>query len=78
MAHVERRQQSAGGRVSWRVWWRDPDGAERSRSFPRAGAEPHRGAALRPAWHQHTGCRAMGTPPWFPELRMGSARALWY
>lgn len=41
-----------------------------------AGYDPldtvERLALLRPTWHLHAACRGLG-----PELRMGSARALW-
>jgi integrase len=44
VAHVERRKR--GGKTTWRVRWRDPDGRERSRSFDRAAAANQYAAEL--------------------------------
>ena len=35
MASIDKRQQTAGGKVSWRARYRDPQGRERSKSFQR-------------------------------------------
>jgi integrase len=35
MASIERRHQTAGGKVTWRAHYRDPDGRQRSKSFER-------------------------------------------
>jgi hypothetical protein len=35
MASIEKRQQTAGGKITWRAHYRDPTGKQRSKSFDR-------------------------------------------
>lgn len=35
MASIERRQQTAGGKITWRAHYRDPEGKQRSKTFGR-------------------------------------------